>query len=860
MKRLLALLAFTCLYISVIAAPALRDSILITQPDGSTMYILLKGDENANMKTTTDGYALLKDSEGFMRYATQDSQGNLHIINAPKANDVSKRTVSELNFIKSLDKGNFDLYYQQSMSRARQVNAPATRANSTRAGAFPTNGKIKGLIILVEFKDNAFTFSQDYHNRMMNEPGFNEDGTTGSARDYFLDQSSHVFEPDFDVVGPVKLNNNMDYYGANDFYGYDVRPEKMIIDACNLAKSTYGTNFAQYDNDNDGVVDMVYVIYAGYGEHAGASDDTIWPHMWSLAGAGSTLSIDGKAINTYACSSELAGNRGSTSSSIGTFCHEFSHVLGLPDLYNTEDAEVYILGPYDVMEYGCYNNDSKTPAGYSAFERYSVGWMEPQEIDEPMDGMTLPNILENNVAYKLTTANKNEFFLIENRQPVKWDAELPASGMMITHIDYNQTYWENNTVNDITSHPRVKLICADNKPSYSNYQYDLFPNSYGNNEFTDESTPSSKNWSGQNTNKWITDITNKNGIVSFNFMANYLKTPESPVINQVSQSSVLASWEAVGEAESYLLTLNQLVEKNIETIAITEDFAKMSAGSVASPNSTDIASKLDQYTQNTGWTGTKVFQAGGFCKIASGSSYGHITTPSLDLSDYDGTFTFVVKAQTKSGTGYLTVSSDSKTSTITVNDVASTYVFLFTNGTEASTVKCMAMKSSPINIDEIIVLRGDETAQYPNANVYNASQQTRTASTETDWKNYKREKIKDVSITEPTYLIEGLEAGNIYSYTVKAVSGTKLSSSSDEVIINLTGTGIKDIAQQNWLMIDGNSIKVASAMGEVIEVYNIEGKKVFHTVASSTQTVISIAEQGYYIVRKGNEAVKVIIR
>lgn len=168
---------------------------------------------------------------------------------------------------------------------------------------------------------------------MMNKEGYDYMGAIGSARDYFISQSGGLFQPTFDVVGPITLDNTMAYYGANDYSGQDVRPDEMVIDACKKAESM--VDFTIYDRDNDGFVDLVYVIYAGYGESSdidGSLEDAIWPHAWYIyQGAQKRVSVDGKYLDAYACSAELLGNSGTTRDGIGTFCHEYSHTLGLPD-------------------------------------------------------------------------------------------------------------------------------------------------------------------------------------------------------------------------------------------------------------------------------------------------------------------------------------------------------------------------------------------------------------------------------------------------------------------------------------------------------------------------------------------------
>ena len=199
-----------------------------------------------------------------------------------------------------------------------------------------------------------------FFSRKMNEEGFSYNGATGSCRDYYVDQSDGLFQPTFDVVGPIKLKHNMAYYGSNGgVNSSDIRPHEMVVEASTYAHDSLGVDFNLYDNNHDGTVDFVYVYYAGYAESYGAATYTIWPHASNLTQLGIYASFDGVMLDRYACSSELRYTTGTEAEGIGTFCHEFGHVLGLPDMYDTMySAET--LGSWDLMCSGSYNNDSRT--------------------------------------------------------------------------------------------------------------------------------------------------------------------------------------------------------------------------------------------------------------------------------------------------------------------------------------------------------------------------------------------------------------------------------------------------------------------------------------------------------------------
>ena len=376
-----------------------------------------------------------------------------------------------------------------------------------------------------------------------NKIGFtNSLGFKGSVKDYFLAQSNGQFELDFDVVGPYTLSQNMAYYGAHSKDGLqDVKPGHMILEACQMADKD--VNYKDYDWDGDGEVDQVFVIYAGFGEADGGSEDTIWPHESQLSTWVSKPyeTKDGVSVNTYACGNEntydMLGR--SRINGIGTICHEFSHCLGYPDLYDTNYSN-FGMGSFDLMCSGSYNGESFCPPNYSAYEKWVAGWIKPTILDKPasVKGMQAQDVKYGQAFVVYNDNNKNEYYLIENRQQNVgiWDKLLPASGMMITHVDYDENIWEWNNVNTIVNysnqygpeyayrdndHQRLTIFHADNEEGSSadSQAGDLYPYK-DNNSLTDTSSPAATIYQGGTTmGKPITNITqNEDGSIDFDFM------------------------------------------------------------------------------------------------------------------------------------------------------------------------------------------------------------------------------------------------------------------------------------------------------------------------------------------------------
>ncbi|MDR1592169.1 MAG: M6 family metalloprotease domain-containing protein [Prevotellaceae bacterium] len=456
--------------------------VTVTQADGSQLTIQLHGHEFFNYATTVDGYLLVANEQGSYEYAMCKDDGEFQRLGVI-ARDV--RTKEELDLIKTLQPNTVFSKKEAFVRKSRQAKIDLTK----RIVHKPLFGNSKGVVILVNFSDKAFSVAnprEAFHD-MLNKPNYSANGATGSAADYFAASSNGAFTPVFDVAGPYTLPENMAYYGRNNDRG-DVNPGRMITDACSLANADI--NFADYDSDNDDAVDNVFVFYAGYNEAEGGGDNTIWPHR-SVVNNSPTL--DGKKIYDYACSSELRSNYGTMMAGIGTFCHEFGHVLGLPDFYPTNGANHYTIGKWDIMANGSYNNDGKTPPSYSSHERFYLTYLTPTILSTG-DKYVLEPLTTHNTAYILTATethnlignspNPSEYFMIENRQAVGWDSiGLPGTGMLISRVAYNAQQWADNSPNNTEGSLLMDIMEADGHPTYSSNR-DTYPGSRNVTSFT----------------------------------------------------------------------------------------------------------------------------------------------------------------------------------------------------------------------------------------------------------------------------------------------------------------------------------------------------------------------------------------
>ncbi len=573
--------------VTISAMPAKPGLTTYTQPDGTEISVFHHGDEFGHYFTSADGYLLERNAEGAFHYVVAD--GNKNIVSDVIARNVSERSAQEVQLVSSLDKEKLlkNALLNQQKTRPRRIHrAPDNELTQD----FPTSGIVKGIAVLVEFSDNSFTLedARQQFDDQVNMRNYSDHGADGSVRDYFTASSNGMFIPEFDVYGPVKLPHPMSYYGA-DVTRIDDNAHMMLVDAC-LALDDE-VDFSKYDTNNDGMVDNVYIFYAGYGEADGGSANTVWPHSYDLVQEDVTVYCDGVRLNHYACSSELANGKGVTMSGIGPFCHEFSHVLGLPDLYNTVASNEFTVTYWSVMCLGSYNNNCWTPPLHTGYERHVLGWVEPKLLDKPMN-VTM-NAIGKGTGYRdvymIPTNLNNEYYILENRQQTGWQRFDPGHGMIVWHIDYNKTYWDSNTVNNKPAHQHVDVVEADAVEDWYTLTSDPFPGESNITSFTDQTTPSMKTWDGVALNSPITDIKESaEGEITFVFMGGV--DIFDPVVAQeatnIKADKFTAHWNKVADAQGYLLSVYTKDDKG--NLTYIDNYNRLPVGDVDSQEITNL--------------------------------------------------------------------------------------------------------------------------------------------------------------------------------------------------------------------------------------------------------------------------------
>ncbi|MCM1505256.1 MAG: M6 family metalloprotease domain-containing protein [Muribaculum sp.] len=912
------------------AVPAKPGAIPYQMPDGSVVDIYLHGDEYHSFATTVDGYVIKADADHLLHYMVP-RDGKL-VMSDVLVTNVVDRSAEAVKLLADYDK-DAAINILEAERKTAEISSPLLKGPSRAGtnetiGTFPTTGQQKILVILAEYSDVKFSTAQPHvaFDRLMNEVGYTDGGASGSAFDFFTASSNGQFQPQFDVFGPVTLPNTRAYYGAHTSSGgNDIRAAEMIRDACQLLDEEI--DFSQYDTDKDGYVDNVYVFYAGNGEADTQIEDCIWPHAWYVySGGGLFLKLDGKVIDRYACSGELSRTySGDVLTGIGTFCHEFSHVMGLPDLYATSYTGAFTPGQWTLMDQGSYNNNQRTPPTHSAYERFVLGWITPEVLEDPAN-VTLKAIGDDyNSAYRITTSRDAEYFLVENRQQTGWDKYIPGHGMLIWHIDYNASVWRQNTVNNTPARQRVDIEEADNIQTEGSRAADAFPGIAKVTEFTDDTQPSMLTWSNVRLEKPITDIRESNKTIFFQFKGGVIE--DSPSLNLLAPTDLTAeyatlNWSAVSGVSEYFVdvenvdgtklvnrvkvndtsykvtgltcdtkyiytvyyrsddfyagktsefetpfgtvdfhTVNVLAASGITANSFTSNWEALEGAesySVTVYNTVTIPSQsstanFDNKTVNEGWTSDSKSWAtidGYYGESAPSISFAtdnnYLQSPLFDLPV--ATLTFGARGRQNGnstldicvpdGEGGWTVVDNIKPATTAWKTFSYDTSKL---GPDAYQIRLVHRKGSMSNIviDDVKIVTQEGREYLPMAGKTDISAGSATSM-----------------------VVDGLEAGTLYFYSVLAHQGSLVSRDSRKVAVYTAGTSaIDEVGADSDAVschVVGDMLEVTTADAAQVEVYTVSGMLVVSDVKDAGVKSYRLGADGIYVVKVGNKAYKLV--
>lgn len=537
------ILIFLALILSFSAhcGPARKGIISLTQPDGTVFNARLKGDEFFRLTTTLDGCAIVQDRDGWWCYALFDNEGNRSSSGCKVGKKAPSAILSESRMIP------YEVLSASAGEKRRKFSFTDSGIWKDSGLLTTRNGgqSVKhGIVILAQFSDIRFKYEKQDFADLLTKDGYSRNGATGSAKEYFEQQLAGKVNFEFEVSDIVTLPEKREEYGANMPDGEDKDPTRMIIEACQAADEQI--DFTLYDEDKDGKIDNVFVFFAGGDESQGAGEECIWSHSWSIyEGSGQSIVLDGKQLDSYACSSELTTSQDGTTSQlsgIGTFCHEYGHTLGLVDLYDTdysgsggESAGLWIRT--SLMDGGNHNNEGNTPPYLNAIEREMLGICSPIRIDS--DGSySLGPIEQTNTVYRLDTDNEDEYYLLECRSGDGWDAHIGGKGLLVYHIDrsdrtsgYSDSYNRNlkaserwgfaNEVNCRPDHQCADLLEADGRDDIfsdilpTDISTIFFPQN-GITSIIPDGVPGFRFWSGKLGAAKLSDIRWEDGKIMFN--------------------------------------------------------------------------------------------------------------------------------------------------------------------------------------------------------------------------------------------------------------------------------------------------------------------------------------------------------
>ena len=519
MKKLFFTFALAVLALTASAVPAKPGLFrTLTLSDGTTVKAQLVGDEHGHYWLSADGRAYQQ-----MDGTTHFEEVDITVIQS-KAN--ARRAVRR------------KICYASTSDGLGRYNTPGL-------GALNSIGEYTIPVIMVQFSDKKFlsTTTVEKMNRFYNEQGYHdESGCVGSVRDYFVSQSRGMFKPTFDVVGIVTLSNKYSYYGRDSGSTIDANVDDLAPDAVAAAISQLGTDFSQYVRTTTNSlktttgVPLVCILYAGYGQATGSSSseetNTVWPCEWDC-----DEDYSGTHFNAWFVGNELYTD--GTLMGMGVFCHEAGHALGLPDFYctNYNYSNDDSFSNWSIMDCGAYVNDARAPIGYTAYERSYLGWLDIPTYTageyQNLDPYTNDN---GTTAVKIATNSSTEYFILENRQPGTWYPEDMGSGLFVSRFAYNQTAWDNNTLNNTKNKKRAKIVTANGATlNYSGDQANLYGN--GVNSITSLAL-----YSSGTVNPQITTITkNADGTITLNASAaiNVAKPTFSPAAGRYTEAQTV---------------------------------------------------------------------------------------------------------------------------------------------------------------------------------------------------------------------------------------------------------------------------------------------------------------------------------
>jgi M6 family metalloprotease-like protein len=772
------------LSVSLFAIPAKRTPTLMTQPDGAQFSLVGFGDERYSYAETLDGYVVVQGTDNYWYYAILSLEGKYSpsvlrvggnanaaqvqaLLSIPKYLKESKNVISDI--IQKYERENF-------------VGSLTTSFQTKVHRLMKTATTVRHVLVLcVKYSDIPNTYTSQSFQDMINNDTW-KSGIGGMSK-YYKEVSYNTLSIQADYQDWITAANTSSYYAKNNA-NYSAHVKELVKQCIDAAKAN-GVNFANYDNDGDGVVDGVFILHAGKGAEEGSDNNYIWSHQGSISSY--TLSYDGKTFDKYIVLPEKY-NGGHVD--IGVFCHEYGHVLGLPDTYDTDGATnggSEGVGQWCVMAGGSWGGDGASPerpVHMSAWCKNYLGFTVPTVVNASQ-ALSIPQAETNSFNYKIWMDNNqsDEYMLIENRQKTGFDSKLPGSGLLIYHIDQNLSdIWPfANEINVTNTHLGIKVYEADNLEEMSagvnrGNAGDPYPGTYGKTSLTASTSPNSKLWNGISSGVEISNISATSATIT--------ATAIIPIYYGYNQQ-FYRKFAGLGYTNTYNYGMVKCTPTQtgklvgVRVISPASEYASVSAAAFTSFSSNTLGS-----------------QVGSTVSGASGAITNFIQlnfSPAIDVTQNipiyvriqfqptTGYFVPVDASSPATGNSYISANATSSFVKLTAYDIPVRVVF--------QTIP--PPPASPLNL---------------TTNAGNAQVTLRwNMNTETDFLKYRiymgtdslTISLKDssiASITDTTKTITGLINGTKYYFRVSALNGARLESSKSFAVsatpflLTVTGT------------------------------------------------------------------------
>ena len=558
MKRISILIILVVLvsgcFTSLKASPAFPGLISFSQPDGSKVNIYLRGDEKVHWAESEDGYSLVYDDNGYLCYAIKNANGDM-IASEFRATDITARPQVVKTMLMSTQK-KLRFSHQQVSDYLAVWDRIAAQANHN-SNSKSLTGSRRALVVLFQTPDCQLHHRKSEFLALFNDHNYTEGSAHGSVYDYYHEASNGQFNLQVDVLGPITADHNMAYYGDDDSQGSWEFGTEVAQKIAGLA------DFSEYDNDGDGVVDGMHIIFAGYGEEAGGGSDRIWSHQWYVWNA---PTYDGITFGPYSCSPELRGNFGTNLTRIGVICHELGHVFGAPDYYDTDyegsGGEYPGLGKWDIMSSGSWNDNGRTPARHGAYTATNIyKWTTATTLTDPQT-VTITQAGDRHDVYRINTSTNGDYFIMENRQKKGFDSYLPGHGLLVYHVHSSA----NGSSVSNSTHPQqlyiVSAIASSDYPEGGSSSYGsietgatTFPGYNHKDSLTDNSTPWLRPWSGveNHTPLYFIQENFADSSIFFYFKEMLPVVPTQIEAHYISEHTIKVDFEVIGNYPTTIL-------------------------------------------------------------------------------------------------------------------------------------------------------------------------------------------------------------------------------------------------------------------------------------------------------------------